>query len=76
MPKLLEAAQKGNSKAVESSLKDIAETNRKLADLASQEVAKSGDEARMGRLQAGLQDLANAEAQLKDAVGTKGILKE
>lgn len=77
LQRLIEAAKAGDSKSVESSLKNIDDLNRKLADLAKHEVAKSGDEDKARRLEDNLQDLAEASSKLAYAANdsNKGLFQ-
>jgi hypothetical protein len=75
VPQLLDAVKSGNAKAADEALKNINDLNRKLADLAKDEVAKSGDAEKTRKLDENLQDLAAASANLgtavKDALANK-----
>ncbi len=77
VPKLLDAAKAGDAKAAEDALKNIDNLNRKLANLAKPEIAKLGDAEKSAELEANLQQLAAASANLapalKDALANKGI---
>lgn len=72
VPRLLDAAKSGDAKAVENALKNIEDLNKKVGDLAKQEVAKSGDPEKTRSLDDSLQELAAASGNLAAAVKDKG----
>jgi hypothetical protein len=77
VPKLIDAAKAGDARGADEALRNINDLNKKLADLAKQEVEKEGDAAKSRKLDENLQEIAATTGQLasevKDALENKGL---